>query len=496
MSCSLMMYGTHFWDDVEHALIDNKLGSRVFITTRDGNVINYCKKSSFIEVHELQPLTEKKSLELFCKKAFFDLNGNCPRNLVKISSEIVNKCNGLPLAIVAMGGVLAAKKRDVFVWEDFSKYLSSELEKDPSLNGIGKILGISYDDLPASLKPCLLYFGMYPEDYEVKQERVIWQWIAEGFIKEKNGKSVEKVAKGYLTELVSRNLVQVVDVDDDEDDLARGESYRVHDLLRDMILKKSEDLSFCQFISKDDQSTLCVKSRRLSMATSSNDFMLSTEGSYIRSLLFFIEFMEEQFPKLLRIIPIKYKLLKVLDFEGVERDKSDCEAPENLGTLIHLRYLSFSNTRLENLPESIGKLENLETLDLTLTYVKVLPKEIGKLRKLRHLLFESGVKFAALEDIGGMTSLQTLSDVSLDVDGALELITELEKLGQLRVLRLSKVKEQHKRALCSLLNKLQHLEEVFIGGLADRELIIDLHFTALPMLQVLHLDCLECNSPM
>jgi len=52
------------------------------------------------------------------------------------------------------------------------------------------------------LKSCLLYFGMYPEDYEVKSKRVILQWIAEGFVKEESGKTLEKVAEGYLTELI------------------------------------------------------------------------------------------------------------------------------------------------------------------------------------------------------------------------------------------------------------------------------------------------------
>ena len=36
-----------------------------------------------------------------------------------------------------------------------------------------KILGFGYDDLPYHLKFCLLYFEMYPKDYEVKSIRLI-----------------------------------------------------------------------------------------------------------------------------------------------------------------------------------------------------------------------------------------------------------------------------------------------------------------------------------
>ena len=95
-----------FWDHIESAVIDNKNGSRILITTRDEKVAEYCRKSSFVEVHKLEkPLTEEESLKLFCKKAFqYSSDGDCPEELKDISLEIVRKCKGLPLAIVAIGG--------------------------------------------------------------------------------------------------------------------------------------------------------------------------------------------------------------------------------------------------------------------------------------------------------------------------------------------------------------------------------------------------------
>ncbi|KAG5090934.1 hypothetical protein JHK82_049712 [Glycine max] len=100
-----------FWDHIESAVIDNKNGSRILITTRDKKVAEYCRKSSFVEVQKLEkPLTEEESLKLFCKKAFqYSSNGDCPEELKDISLEIVRKCKGLPLAIVAIGGLLSQK---------------------------------------------------------------------------------------------------------------------------------------------------------------------------------------------------------------------------------------------------------------------------------------------------------------------------------------------------------------------------------------------------
>ncbi|TKY63564.1 Disease resistance protein RPM1 [Spatholobus suberectus] len=245
------IWNLELWGQIENAMFDNKNGSRILITTRKRDVVVSCKSTPFDQVHEMTFLTLEKSLELFCKKAFrFDNNGYCPEDLMDTSSEIVKKCKGLPLAIVAIGGLLSGKEKTTFEWEKIRQGLSSELEKNHHLIGITKILGFSYDDLPYYLKTCLLYFGIYPEDYEVKSTRLIRQWTAEGFVKDEEGKTLEDIAQQYLTELIGRSLVQVSSFTID----GKARSCRVHDLLHDMILRKFKDLSFCQHISREDES--------------------------------------------------------------------------------------------------------------------------------------------------------------------------------------------------------------------------------------------------
>ncbi|KAE8099205.1 hypothetical protein FH972_017205 [Carpinus fangiana] len=69
-------------------------------------------------VHKLQPLSQDKAWELFCRKAFHtEFQGRCPRELVKMSMEIVRKCEGLPLAIVAIGGLLSTKEKVPSEWK-------------------------------------------------------------------------------------------------------------------------------------------------------------------------------------------------------------------------------------------------------------------------------------------------------------------------------------------------------------------------------------------
>jgi len=110
-----------FWDDIELALIDNKNGSRILITTRDEKVVEFCKKALFFEVHKLQPLSKAKSLELLCKKAFgYGFDGCCPKDYEEVGLDIVRKCECLPLAIVAIGSLLYRKCKSPYEWRLFS----------------------------------------------------------------------------------------------------------------------------------------------------------------------------------------------------------------------------------------------------------------------------------------------------------------------------------------------------------------------------------------
>ncbi|AES70527.1 putative P-loop containing nucleoside triphosphate hydrolase, leucine-rich repeat domain, L [Medicago truncatula] len=470
------VWNLNIWNDIEFAMIDNLNGSKVLITTRKMNVANSFKRSSFVEVHELQGLTEEKSLELFNKKAFHNLSGCCPQNLIDISSKIVKKCKGLPLAIVVTGGLLSCKDRNPTEWYKFSENINADQSNEYSI--IRKILGFSYHDLPYYLKSCFLYFGLYPEDYIVRSKTLTRQWIAEGFVKEERGRTLEDIAKGYLIELVNRSLVHVVSISID----GRVKSCRVHDLVHAMILEKYEDLSFCKNITEDNQFSLTRVTRRLSMATSSYNLMEGIESSHVRSLLVL---EPNTLPKsFVRAIPAKYRRLKVLALSSKQ-----LEIPHDLGSLNHLKFFGFRviGEKYSELPKSIGMLVNLETLDLRSTEFenRNMPKEVCKLRKLRHFLGDSLSLIHLKDGIGGMTSLQTLSKVKLD-DGedendnrVVELIIELGKLTQLRELGLVVVSGKYMSAISSSINKMHELERLHIFGI-KLDIFIDLDLNSPP----------------
>ncbi|QCD95502.1 disease resistance protein RPM1 [Vigna unguiculata] len=481
-----------FCDQVELAMPRNNRSSRIIITTRMIHVVEFFKKSFPVHIHSLQPLPSDKSWELFCKKAFkFELDGQCPAELKGMSDEIVGKCKGLPLAIVAIGGLLSTKSKTVFEWQKVSQNLNLELHRNAHLTRLTKILSLSYDDLPYYLKPCVLYFGIYPEDSSINHKRLTRQWIAEGFVKS-DGRALEQVADEYLSELIYRSLVQVSWVGFE----GKVKNCQVHDLLHEVIVRKMKDLSFCHFVHEgDDESATSASTRRLSIDTSSssiNNVSKSTNFTHIRAIHAFgkggaVELFSGP-------LASESRVLKVLDLESTSLNY----VPRNLGNIFHLKYLNLKNTKIRSIPKSVGRLQNLETLDIRETLVHELPSEINKLKKLRHLLafhrnyeaeysllgFTTGVVMK--KGIKNLTSLQNLCYVEVE-HGGIDLIQELRFLRQLRKLGLRRVRREHGREICASVTEMTHLESLNITAIGEDE-IIDLNsISSIPQLRRLHL---------
>ena len=341
-----------FWRFIKYVLPENRRGSRVVITTRNVEVGCAIRESRFHHVHNLQPLPLKARGKLFCKKAF---QGSCCRaELKKISIDIVKRCAGSPLAIVAIGGALSTKQKNELEWQKFNDSLGSQLETNPHLESITKILSLSYNE-PHILKPCFLYCAVFPEDYSINCVKLILLWVVEGFVKGEKGVPLEQRAEEYLNELIHRSLVQLSEVDD----VGRIRRCKVHDLMREIILKKAEGLNFCHVLGDEDLS-FNGKFRPGSVQKGTNTIAVEpiNRNAEIHSL--FLSDIDAVPMLLTGISFTNFKLLKAVEFE----DAPLYSIPEDLGNLFDLRYLSLRGTKVNMLPKSIGKLQNLQTLDL------------------------------------------------------------------------------------------------------------------------------------
>jgi hypothetical protein len=107
--------------------------------------------------------------------------------LAEVSSRILKKCAGVPLAIITMASLLACKARNKMEWDDVYNTVGAAMEKNLDVENMRKILSFSYYELPCHLRTCLLYFSIFHEDFEIDKDRLIRMWIGEGFIQcEKN----------------------------------------------------------------------------------------------------------------------------------------------------------------------------------------------------------------------------------------------------------------------------------------------------------------------
>ncbi|XP_027152174.1 disease resistance protein RPM1-like [Coffea eugenioides] len=168
------------WEAIKCVLPDCNTASRVVLTTRIANVAPASRLGSLNFVYKMEPLSDKESWTLFCNRTF--QSNDCPTNLEEIAKKVQKKCEGLPLAIVAIDGVLAQKdKENTDEWEMILHGFGGEADG----NRIKSVLLLSYNDLPHYLKSCLLYLSIYPEDYPIDVEDILLKWIALGFVEEK-----------------------------------------------------------------------------------------------------------------------------------------------------------------------------------------------------------------------------------------------------------------------------------------------------------------------
>ncbi|KAK4787384.1 hypothetical protein SAY86_011217 [Trapa natans] len=467
------------WDAVKYAFPNDKCGSRLMLTTRNIDVASASCLDFGGKVYELQPLSEEESWKLFCRKTFDGDDYSCPAQLEEISKFIMRKCEGLPLPIMAISGVLASRDtRKVGEWDLVRRCLRAEIEGDDRLRKINKVLSLSYDDLPYYLKSCFLYMSVFPEGHVIKRMRLIRLWVAEGFVEAKEGRTLEEAANDYLNELLNRSLLQVVKRATD----GRVKLCRIHHLLQQIAIGKAKDQNFTARVDEetDSGSLSPVTARRLSIHGKFNPSGKILSCSRLRSL--FTSGMDKQSAK--AAVLCAPKLLTVLDMQAVPLRKF----PVHVIDMYSLRYLSFRCSEVRSVPSSIGNLQNLETLDLKHTYVTELPVQIVKLQRLRHLLVyryetrsfsQTKYGFKTLADVGRLQSLQKLCYIDAADERSSIILRGIGKLTQLRRLCIVRLKKEDGVHLCLSIAKLTNLCALSLYSL-EKDEVLDLHDLASP----------------
>ncbi|GLT57124.1 hypothetical protein SLA2020_301160 [Shorea laevis] len=307
-------------------------GCKIVITSRSIDVCNYLR----CQIVKVPPLSEQESLNLFLDKVGQDVL-QIP-NLEKILKLMVVECAGLPLAIVVIAGSMRGVI-DIREWRSALRELRHcvvDMEKD-SEDEIFKRLKFSYDRLPSSsIQKCFSYCSLYPEDWEIRREDLIENWICEGIV-EKLGSRREMHDRGHdiLNRLENNCLLEKAN---------RQACVKMHDVLRDMALRiKSTGPG--RFMVKGGMGLTKIPDEDEWSEDLDKVSLMENEISYIPV---------NMSPKCL--------LLSNLILEGNEglRQISECF----FANMPLLKFLDLSKTGIEALPNSICGLKNLTALIL------------------------------------------------------------------------------------------------------------------------------------
>ncbi|KAI3941153.1 hypothetical protein MKW92_047545 [Papaver armeniacum] len=427
------IWDTEVWDGLKSCFPDEKNGSTVLLTTRHENVAIYASSSSSNNIHKLSVINEMESWRFFLKKIFpwDDCVSTSEQYIRSINAEdlgkqLVEKCCGLPLAIVVLGSLILTKRITINEWRKVNQSASwhlSQGDPDHSYECSG-ILALSYDYLPYYLKPCFLYMSLFPEDTEIGATKLFQFWIAEGFIQKQGEETLEDIAEDYLEELISRSLIQVSKLRCDGRVKTCDQFSQIYGSIDKFYAEQKNSRRVAVYCKHDESNKLTLsKFPYLQIRSLMCQRVRFTEDTYLRSLFG------------------SFKSLRVLDFYGYTEGR--LTLPKEVGELIHLRYLSLEKTKLVKIDTTyLSKLVNLQTLNLKdcISELK-LDDQIWSLRQLRNLYLDNIIptpnkssrwRTATVDklDIGNLTNLQLLVIQAGDWthSGGLKSLISLRKL--------------------------------------------------------------------
>ncbi|XP_062197801.1 putative disease resistance protein RGA1 [Phragmites australis] len=418
----------HAWEGVLKTPLFNILarGSCVLVTTRHDIVARGMKAVE--PYHHVDKLEPEDAWSLLKKQVVENENDEPKIDMLKdIGMGIIAKCDGLPLAVKVMGGLLCQKKTRRGDWENVlndSVWSVSQMPEE-----LNYAIYLSYQDLHPSLKPCFLHYSLLPKSTVLFVHDIVGMWISEGFV-HGDSRDLEGLGREYYDELILRNLI--------EPDMSYVDQLacNMHDVVR----------SFAQYVARDE--ALVTHNSEIDIIGELNPrklfrLSLETEGSKSSELEWSSLKAHISLRTLISVGHIKIKpgdslayfpSLRTLHIQSVEFDA----LVESLYQLKHLRYLSIQYTRTSRLPENIGKMKFLQYISLAgCENLVKLPGSIAKLQQLRYLNLNGTSINNIPRGFGGLTNLRKLYGFPAHMDGDWCSLEELGPLSHLIRLHIS-----------------------------------------------------------
>lgn len=437
-------------DAIMSSFPDDLNGSGILLTSREEPPAALCSMSNSLS-HQVKPLEIIQSWELLSRKVFE--GENCPSYLEDLGKRLADRCKGCPRAIIALAAILSHAEKTQEIWTKFLQ----DSNKD------GQILNLA--SLPNELQLCLLYFGLFPIDFDIPAKQIIQMWVAEGLLKQKGSKRAEEIGEDHLKELIKRSFIHVGTKKWD----GRPKTCAISSYVFHLCINEGEDDKFMMVkrnstLQKDNKilevnternSALDKDIKRLGIHNLSKEEVLKSFGdcSHPHTLHCFGEGTDSI---IIHSATSNFSHLRVLNLGSMELDR----VPKVVGELIQLKYLRLRAPNVTHLPSSVGNLHNLETLDMRESCIHGRLNGIWKMKLLRHL-YLGGFTMPdprGIDYYRTLHNLQTLSGVH--PDKILKRLMVKAKFPNVTRLRICSSDQQSAFKFLNSLDHLSHLQSL------------------------------------
>ncbi|TYI24350.1 hypothetical protein ES332_A06G228100v1 [Gossypium tomentosum] len=330
-------------------------GSKLIFTTRSLEVCGETGARKKIKVECLEP---EKAWELF-QDNVGDETLNSHPDIPNLAKQVAQRCGGLPLALITTGRAMACKTT-LAEWQ-YAIEMLKRCALPKMENEVFPLLTFSYDNLAnATMKCCLLYCCLYPEDYCIPRKQLVDYWFCEGLLNEFDRISeAEMQGNNIISSLLNACLLENGGVIYGED------CVKMHDVIRDMAL----------WITREFEAT-------------ENNFFVKAGAQLFEEP----DVKAWESGKRMSVMKNKIAVLKEtpkcpnLRTMFLSQNKLQMISNGFFQFIPHLTVLDLSgNFGLRALPEGISQLVSLECFDLSYTGIEELPIELKALTKLKML---------------------------------------------------------------------------------------------------------------
>jgi len=214
---------------------DAHRGCKILLTTRLENICSSmdCQEKVFLRV-----LSENEAWTLFKINAGLRDEDS---DLNRVAKEVARECQGLPIALVAVGKALIDKSKNEWevASEELKKSQSRHMEKFDDRRNAYACLKLSYDYLTyKETKLCFLLCCLFPEDYDIPIEELTRYAVGYGL--NQDVKSIEGARKRVYMEIeYLKACCMLLGTE-------TAEHVKIHDLFRDVAIQiaSSEEYGF------------------------------------------------------------------------------------------------------------------------------------------------------------------------------------------------------------------------------------------------------------